>query len=108
MTRETIQTAQDYLTIGAKDNGKRKIIDIAQLLKRHPSEEVLNFLKTVIKEKHQILRDLIMTDKTRPEIDEVVAILFRITMAIKTIEGEKEVKDVGRTKQRTRGSSQFP
>jgi hypothetical protein len=107
-SEKLIKEAQDYLTIGTMGNGKRKIIDIAQLLKRHPSEEVLNFLKTMIKEKHQILRDLIITDKTKPEIDEVVAILFRVTMAIKTIEGEKEVKDVGRTKQRTRGSSQFP
>ncbi len=98
MTRETIQTAQDYLTICTKDNGKRKIIDLHQLFKRHPSEEVVNLLKTMIKEKQQSLRDLILKDKTRPEIDEMVSVLFRITMAIKTIEGEKEVKESGGTK----------
>ena len=99
MTRETIQTAQDYLTIGTKDNGKRKIIDLDQLLRRHSCSDVIDLLKTMIKEKQQTLRDLILTDKTKPEIDEVVAILFRITMAIKTIEGEKEVRDGGRAKQ---------
>ena len=91
MNSEMIQTAQAYLTIGTKDNGKRKIIDIDRLLKRHPSEEVIDLLKTMIKEKHQALRDLILEDKTRPEIDEVVATIFRITMALKSIEGGKEV-----------------
>ena len=98
MTREAIRTAQDYLTIGTKDNGKRKIIDLEQLLRRHSSQEVIDLLKSLIKEKQQSLRDLILRDKTRPEIDEMVSVLFRITMAIKTIEGEKEVRDVGGAK----------
>ena len=95
MNSEIIQTAQDYLTIGKKGNGKRKIIDVAELLKRHPSQEVMNLLKTMVKEKHQALRDLILEDKTRPEIDEVVATIFRITMALKSIEGGKEVRNGG-------------
>ncbi len=98
MTRESIQTAQDYLTTGKKGNGRRKIIDLAELLKRHPSEEVINLLKTMIKEKHQALRDLILQDKTRPEVDEVVATIFRITMALKSMEGGKEVRDIGSVK----------
>ncbi len=98
MTREAIQTAQDYLTIGTKDNGKRKIIDLDQLLRRHSFNEVVDLLKTMIKEKQQSLRDLILEDKTRPEIDEMVSVLFRITMAIKTIEAEREVKESGGTK----------
>jgi len=98
MTREAIQTAQDYLTIGTKDNGKRKIIDLDQLLRRHSCSEVIDLLKTMIKEKQQSLRDLILTDRTRPEVDEMVSTLFRITMAIKSLE-EKEVRDIGRPKQ---------
>ena len=97
MTREAIQTAQDYLTIGTKDNGKRKIIDLDQLLRRHSCSDVIDLLKTMIKEKQQSLRDLILTDRTRPEVDEMVSTLFRITMAIKTLE-EKEVRDVGGAK----------
>ena len=98
MTQETIQTAQDYLTVGTKDNGKKKIINISQLLEKHAPEEVIDLLKIMVKEKQEMLRDLILTDKTRSEVDEIVSTLFRITMAIKSLE-EKEVRDIGRPKQ---------
>ena len=99
MTSEMIQTAQDYLTVLADGNGKkRKIVAIDQLLRKHPPREVIDFLKIILKEKQDKLRDLILLDKTRPEIDEMVAIMFRITLAIKTIEDGKEVRDVDRPK----------
>jgi hypothetical protein len=97
MTREMIQTAQDYLTVVTRENGKRRIIDIDQLLEKHPSQEVIVLLKTMIKEKQESLRDLILRDKTRPEVDQTVSTLFRITMAIKALE-EKEVKESGGAK----------
>ena len=96
MTKEMIQTAQEYLTVASKENGKKKILDIDRLLRKHPSEEVINLLKTLLKEKQIVLRDFILEDKTKPEIDETVAVMFRVTMAIKTIQGEREVKDFGR------------
>jgi hypothetical protein len=96
MTKEMIQTAQEYLTVGKRDNGKKIIMDIDQLLRKHSSEEVINLLKTLLKEKQEKLRDFILEDKTRPEIDETVAVMFRVTMAIKTIQGKREVKDYGR------------
>ena len=96
MTKEMIQLAQDYLTVASKENGKKKILDIYQLLRKHPSEEVINLLKTLLKEKQIFLRDFILEDKTRPEIDETVAVMFRVTMAIKTIQNGKEVKGFGR------------
>ena len=98
MTKDIIKDAQEYLTVAVKENGKKKILDIDQLVKRHSSEEVVNLLKTILREKHQALRDFIVEDKTSPKIDETVSVLFRVTMAIKTIEGEKEVRDVGRAK----------
>ena len=94
MDRETIQTAQDYLTVGTKGNGKKKIMDIDQLLQNHSSEEVIHLLKTILKEKQIALRNFILEDKARFEIDETVAVMFRITMAIKTIQNGKEVRDV--------------
>ena len=94
MTNELIQTAQDYLTVATKENGKKKIMDVGQLLENHSSEEVINLLRTILKEKQEKLRDFILEDKTRPEIDETVAVMFRITMAIKTIQNGKEVRDV--------------
>jgi ATP-dependent DNA ligase len=95
MDRETIQTAQEYLTVATKGNGKKKIMDIDQLFENHSSDEVVNLLRTILKEKQVALRDFILADKARPEIDETVAVMFRITMAIRTIENGKEVKDVG-------------
>ena len=94
MTREMIQTAQAYLTVASKENGKKKILDIDQLLRKHPSEEVIDLLKTLLKEKQIILRDFILEDKTKPEIDETVAIMFRVTMAIKSIESIEDGKEV--------------
>ena len=92
MTREMIQIAQEYLTM--KENGRtRKIVDLAQLLEKHPSKEVIDFLKTILKEKQIALRDFILADKTKKEIDETVSVMFRVTMAIKTLEDGKEVRD---------------
>ena len=102
MTKEIIATAQDYLTI--KENGKnRKIVDIDQLLRSHPSKEVINLLKTILKEKQIALRDYVLADKTKKEIDETVAFMFRITMAIKVLEDGKVVTESART-QRTAGA----
>jgi hypothetical protein len=92
MTKEIITTAQDYLTI--KENGKnRKIVDVVQLIKTHSSEEVVDFLKTILKEKQIALKDYVLADKTSSEIDKVVGVLFRITMSIKVLEDGKEVTE---------------
>jgi len=98
MNKEIIQTAQEYLTVGKKDNGKKVIMAIDQLMIRHSSKEVINLLKTILKEKQEKLRDFILEDKTKPEIDETIALMFRVTMAIKTIQNGKEVKTVERPK----------
>jgi ferredoxin-fold anticodon binding domain-containing protein len=94
MTKEMIQLAQDYLTVASKENGKKKILDLDQLLRKHPSEEVINLLKTILKEKQIALRDFILADKSKPEIDETVAIMFRVTMAIRSIESIEDGKEV--------------
>ena len=86
MTKEMIQTAQDYLTMTTKENGKKKIVDLNRLMRIHPSEEVVSLLKTILKEKRVVLRDFILADKTKKEIDETVSVMFRITMAIRTLE----------------------
>ena len=92
MTREMIQIAQEYLTM--KESGStRKIVDLDPLIEKHPSQEVIDFLRTILKEKQVALRDFILADKTKKEIDETVSVMFRITMAIKTLEDGKEVRD---------------
>jgi len=91
MTTETLKEAQDYLTI-TRDDQARRIIDIEILLKRYPTTMVLSFLKELLKEKEKTLRDLVVTDKTTPKVNETIGAMFRIQMAIKTIEREREVK----------------
>ncbi len=93
MTKEIIQMAQEYLTVASKGNGKKKIVDINHLLKTHSPEEIANFLNTILMEKQKQLKDLLLQDKTKPEIDETVAEMFRITLAVKIIEGWKEVRE---------------
>jgi len=91
MTVETVKEAQDFLTVTNNGQAKR-IIDIEMLLERHGSTMVLSLLKDILKEKQIILRDLVVTDKTTPKVNEMIAAMFRIHMAIRTIEREREVK----------------
>ncbi len=92
MTKQMIAIAQEYLTM--KENGRtKKIVDLDRLMEKHPSQEVIEFLRTILKEKQIALRDFILADKTRKEIDETVSLMFRVTMAIKTLEDGKEVRD---------------
>ena len=91
MTTETIQTAQDYLTV-IRGGSKKQIIDIEPLLNRHPAQAIIWFLRTLYKEKKIKLRDLLERDKTSPEINETIAAMFRIYMAICTMQEEREVK----------------
>jgi len=91
MSRDTIQEAQDYLTV-RRDDKKRKILDIKILLKRHPEWRVVDFLDQMLREKEKALKDLVLMDKTNHKVDETIAGMFRLNMAIKTIEREREVK----------------
>ena len=92
MSNETIQEAQAYLTL-ISENGVKRIVDIEPLLARHPKESVLSFLSELYKEKETVLKELIHTDKTSSRINELIVSMFRIHMAMKTIERDgKEVE----------------
>jgi len=92
MSRETIQEAQDFLTMISEDR-VRRIVDIEPLLARHPKESVLSMLESLYSEKKDVLAKLIQEDKTSSRINELIVTLFRIHMAMKIIEGDgKEVK----------------
>ena len=91
MNEAIISEAQDYLTV-EKDEGYKRIVDIINLLQSHSTEEIILFLKDYLKGKEQALRNLILIDKTHRRIDQYVRAMFRITMAIKTLEEGEEVK----------------
>ena len=89
MTIDTILEAQEYLTISIGDE-KRRIIDINSLLKRHRPFSVVMFLEQVLREQQQQLKTLITKDKTAVAVNDTIATMFRLTMAIKTIEQDGE------------------
>jgi hypothetical protein len=92
MTVETIQQAQAYLTV--RQNGtSKKIVDVETLLRRHGNGQVLSLLLDLQKEKQKKLVRLMQGDRSMHEIDEVVAEMFRLHMAIKIIQREMEVKE---------------
>ena len=92
MSRDQIQDAQDFLTM-ISENRVKRIIDVEQLLTRHPRESVLSFLEDLYRQKGRALNEMIRADKTSSMINELIAAMFRIHMAMKTIKADgKEVK----------------
>ena len=94
MSEETVREAQAYLTLVIENRVKR-IVDIEPLLARHPKESVLFFLRELYEEKELLLRELISVDKTSSRINELIVAMFRIRMAMKTIQRDgKEVESL--------------
>lgn len=92
MTREVIHAAQEYLTVNSEDK-KSEIVNVELLLKRHPAEYVMAFLQELLDEKETLLKELVLTDRTNSKINVTIATMFRLHMAIRTIEnGIEEVK----------------
>ena len=75
------------------DDKVYQIVNVELLLRRHPPDAVIAFLKQLQSEYKKELRQLIKTDRTDSRINELVAKSFRIKMAINTIKNAKEVKD---------------
>jgi len=90
MTTEAITAAQDYLTVSHGDR-RRRILNIMVLLENHPTETVVRFMKSLLREKEKLLRKYILRDKTDPRLDDLVAVMFRIYMSIEVLEKESEV-----------------
>ena len=90
MTTEIITQAQDYLTVIYGDR-RRRILNIMVLLENHPTEAVIRFMKSLLREKEKMLRKYILRDKTDPRLDDLVAVMFRIYMCIEVLEKESEV-----------------
>jgi len=100
MDHQDIREAQEYLTI-KKDGEIELIVGIDYLSENHSRQEIVRFLRGYLHEKEKQLKELILGDKTSNQIDQTVAVMFRIHMAITVIEKRMEVNDVVRFKQRT-------
>ncbi len=84
MTRTEIEDAQKFLTL-LRDDRVYRICNVEQLLERHKPEAVLEVLQEFRKDCLRDLRTLILRDKTHPRINMLVAMNFRLRMAINTI-----------------------
>ena len=105
MISKTLSEAQDYLTM-EKEDGHKHIINIEELMTRHSLKEIIEFLKDYRKDKENALNNLMLIDKTQRRVDQYVATIFRIYMAIKTLEGE-EVVQSEKSKRRTTKSGKL-
>ncbi len=106
MTKESIIEAQDYLRIRT-GYGCKRLLDVHSLLKNRSIGEVISFMKEYLREKEKTLRNMILIDKTHPKVDQIVATMFRISMAIKSLEEGKEVILLERSQQGAKESGQF-
>jgi len=93
MTNQIIETAQDYLTM-ISENRVMRIVDVRILMERHPLKTIVSLLDELAKQKENILEELLAEDKTSSKINETIATVFRINMAIETIQKSKEVEMV--------------
>ena len=91
MTKRVINEVQDYLTIVSGDK-VYQIVNVGLLLRRHSGLAVISFLDQLRSEYKKELGQLIKTDKTSAQINELVAKNFRLKMAINTIRNAKEVR----------------
>jgi len=92
MTKRVINNVQEFLTIVDEDKTYR-IVNIELLLRRHPPEAVICFLRELQRDYKKQLKQIIKNNKTDPRINKIVATNFRIKMAINTIRNYgKEVK----------------
>jgi len=92
---QDIREAQEYLTM-KKDGKIELIVGIDYLSENHSRQEIVRFLKNYLHEKEKLLRELILDDKSSNQIDQTVALMFRIHMAISTIEKRMEVNNIVR------------
>jgi len=106
MTKEFIIEAQEYLRVKTP-YGFRRILDARSLFEDHNDGEVIKFLKDHLREKEKALKNMILIDKSHPRVDQIVAAMFRISMAIKSLEEGKEVTEIERTQQGAEESGRF-
>ena len=90
MNKKVIRAAQKYLTYYKNDIRKR-VVDIRRLSKDHTTQEIVTFLKEYLREKERGLKNMLIIDRTNRRVDEMIAAIFRLHMAIITLEEERDM-----------------
>jgi hypothetical protein len=92
MTKRVINEVQEFLTVVSPDH-TFQIVNVEMLLKRHPPDAVVGFLTLLRADYKKELKELLKENKRHPKVNYLVVNLFRLRMAIKTIQrAQKEVK----------------
>ena len=90
MTKRVINQVIDYLTIVTEDR-IYQILPIEVLLRQHTPPDVVGFLNLLRQDYKKELNQLLKENKSHPKINYLIVQIFRIRMAIKTIQkAEKE------------------
>ena len=85
MTKRVINQVRDYLTIVTEDR-TYEICPVEMLLWRHTPEQVVGFLNQLRQEYKKELRELLRENKSHPKVNFLIVNIFRLRMAIKTIQ----------------------
>ena len=106
MTKKVISQVVEYLTIVTEDR-TYQILPIEVLLWRHPPDDVVGFLNLLRQDYKKELNQLLKENKIHPKINFLIVQIFRLRMAIKTI--QKALREEGNrheheTEQRTASS----
>ena len=96
MTKRVINQVRDYLTIVTEDR-TYEICPVEMLLWRHTPEQVVGFLNQLRQEYKKELRELLRENKSHPKVNFLIVNIFRLRMAIKTI--QKAQKEASRENQ---------
>jgi hypothetical protein len=71
------------------DDTVYRIVDVTKLLRRHPPEAVVALLIELRRDYNRELKSVLKTNRTNVRLNEIVAIKFRIKMAINLIRNSK-------------------
>lgn len=90
MTKKIFNQAQDFLTVVTPDR-TYQIVNMGVLLWQHSPREVVALLNQIRGEYKKELNELLKENRTHPKVNFLVVQIFRLRMAMKTIEkAEKE------------------
>ena len=84
MNKEEISALQQCLTV-YKQGLPRPIVQVERLIQRHTPEAVEGYLIRVQSDYRQRLLQLAQVNPGSPQLDHLVVVIFRISMAIKLI-----------------------
>ena len=92
MTKRVINEVQEFLTVVGSDHAYQ-IVNVEMLLKRHSPEAVVAFFTQLRADYKKELREMLIENRKDPKVNHLIVKLFRLRMAIKTIQkAEKEVQ----------------